>query len=95
LIYGIYYYYPIKIENFNSAATVTLGRLFNNGHFQGMPMTTSRCNLLKADTSTLIGGLLASAGRAVSAKETTPAATGYVKGRSKNLRRVALAVCDA
>jgi 2-keto-4-pentenoate hydratase/2-oxohepta-3-ene-1,7-dioic acid hydratase in catechol pathway len=42
-------------------------------------MTTSRRNLLKAGTSTLIGGLLASAGRAVSAQETTPAATINVK----------------
>ena len=36
-------------------------------------MTTNRRNLLKAGTSTLIGGLLASAGRVVTAQETGPA----------------------
>ncbi|WP_332848024.1 hypothetical protein [Massilia sp. S19_KUP03_FR1] len=35
---------------------------------------TNRRNLLKAGTSTLIGGLIASAGRAVSAQDTVPAA---------------------
>ena len=45
-------------------------------------MTTNRRNLLKAGTSTLIGGLLASAGRIVSAQEAAPAAAVDVKSVS-------------